>query len=42
MIGHSTINAFFETNFTEDLKKIDILVLVMHGDDRSCRSARRA
>jgi len=25
--------AFAETDFTEDLKKIDIPVLVMHGDD---------
>ncbi len=27
------IKAFSETDFTEDLKKIDIPVLVMHGDD---------
>jgi non-heme chloroperoxidase len=28
-----TIKAFSETDFTEDLKKIDIPVLVLHGDD---------
>ena len=27
------IKAFSETDFTEDLKKIDIPMLVMHGDD---------
>ena len=27
------IKAFSETDFTEDLKKIEIPVLVMHGDD---------
>jgi non-heme chloroperoxidase len=27
------VKAFSETDFTEDLKKIDIPVLVMHGDD---------
>ena len=27
------IKAFSETDLTEDLKKIDIPVLVMHGDD---------
>jgi len=27
------INAFSETDFTEDLKKIDVPTLVMHGDD---------
>jgi len=32
--GHyDCIKAFSETDFTEDLKKIDIPVLVMHGDD---------
>ncbi|HEX4228022.1 MAG TPA: alpha/beta hydrolase [Bryobacteraceae bacterium] len=30
---HDCIKAFSETDFTEDLKKIDIPVLVMHGDD---------
>jgi non-heme chloroperoxidase len=30
---YDCIKAFSETNFTEDLKKIDIPVLVMHGDD---------
>ena len=38
MIGGSKaqydcIKAFSETDFTEDLKKIDVPVLVMHGDD---------
>ena len=27
------IKAFSETDFTEDLKIIDVLTLVMHGDD---------
>lgn len=27
------INAFSETDFTEDLKKIDIPTLILHGDD---------
>ena len=27
------IKAFSETDFTEDLKKIDISALLMHGDD---------
>jgi non-heme chloroperoxidase len=30
---YDTINAFSETDFTEDLKKIGIPVLVLHGDD---------
>jgi len=30
---YDCIKAFSETDFTEDLKKIDIAVLVMHGDD---------
>jgi non-heme chloroperoxidase len=30
---YDTIKAFSETDFTEDLKKIDIPVLVMHGED---------
>jgi non-heme chloroperoxidase len=30
---YDCIKAFAETDFTEDLKKIDIPVLVMHGDD---------
>jgi non-heme chloroperoxidase len=29
---HDCIKAFSETDFTEDLKKIDVPVLVMHGD----------
>jgi non-heme chloroperoxidase len=31
--GYDCIKAFSETDFTEDLKKIEIPVLVMHGDD---------
>jgi len=31
--GYDCIKAFSETDFTEDLKKIDIPVLLMHGDD---------
>src|SRR5688572_22376484 len=27
------IKAFSETDFTEDLKKIDVPTLIMHGDD---------
>ena len=30
---YDCIKAFSETDFTEDLKKIDIPVIVMHGDD---------
>jgi len=30
---YDSIKAFSETDFTEDLKKIDIPVLVMHGDE---------
>jgi non-heme chloroperoxidase len=30
---YDCIKAFSETDFTEDLKRIDIPVLVMHGDD---------
>jgi non-heme chloroperoxidase len=30
---YDCIKAFSETDFTEDLKKIDIPTLVMHGDD---------
>jgi non-heme chloroperoxidase len=30
---HDFVKAFSETDFTEDLKKIDIPTLVMHGDD---------
>lgn len=30
---YDCIEAFSETDFTEDLKKIDVLVLIMHGDD---------
>jgi non-heme chloroperoxidase len=37
MAGHKNaldcIKAFSETDFTEDLKKIDVPTLVMHGDD---------
>lgn len=31
--GYDCIKAFSETDFTDDLKKIDIPALVMHGDD---------
>ena len=30
---YDCIKAFSETDFTEDLKKIDVAVLIMHGDD---------
>jgi non-heme chloroperoxidase len=30
---HDGIKAFSETDFTEDLKAIDVPTLVMHGDD---------
>ena len=30
---YECIKAFSETDFTENLEKIDILALVMHGDD---------
>ena len=30
---YDCIKAFPETDFTEDLKKIDVPTLVMHGDD---------
>src|SRR4029078_8230696 len=30
---YDCIKAFSETDFTEDLKSVDIPVLVMHGDD---------
>lgn len=30
---YDCIKAFSETDFTEDLKKIDIPTLIMHGDD---------
>ena len=31
--GYDCIKAFSETDFTEDLKSIDVPVLLMHGDD---------
>jgi non-heme chloroperoxidase len=31
--GYECIKAFSETDFTEDLKAIDVPVLIMHGDD---------
>jgi non-heme chloroperoxidase len=31
--GYDCIKAFSETDFTEDLKRIDVPVLLMHGDD---------
>jgi non-heme chloroperoxidase len=37
LAGHKAvydcIKAFSETDFTEDLKKIDVPTLVLHGDD---------
>jgi non-heme chloroperoxidase len=30
---YDCINAFSETDFTEDLKKFDIPTLIVHGDD---------
>jgi non-heme chloroperoxidase len=37
MSGHKNaydcIKAFSETDFTEDLKKIDVPTLILHGDD---------
>ena len=30
---YECIKAFSETDFTEDLKAIDVPVLIMHGDD---------
>jgi non-heme chloroperoxidase len=30
---HDGVIAFSQTDFTEDLKKINVPVLVMHGDD---------
>ena len=30
---HDCIKAFSETDFTNDLKEIDVPTLVMHGDD---------
>ena len=32
-VHYDGIVAFSQTDFTEDLKKITVLVLVMHGDD---------
>jgi non-heme chloroperoxidase len=31
--AYECIKAFSETDFTEDLKKIDVPTLVLHGDD---------
>jgi non-heme chloroperoxidase len=31
--AYECIRAFFETNFTEDLKQIDVPTLILHGDD---------
>jgi non-heme chloroperoxidase len=31
--GYDTVKAFSETDFTEDLKKIDIPTLILHGED---------
>ena len=30
---HDCIKAFSETDFTEDLRKVDVPTLVIHGDD---------
>jgi non-heme chloroperoxidase len=30
---YDCIKAFSETDFTEDLKKIDVPTLILHGDD---------
>ena len=38
---YDCIKAFSETDFTEDLKKIDVPVLVMHGDDDQIVPYRR-
>ena len=38
---YDCIKAFSETDFTDDLKSIDLPVLVMHGFGRSNRSLRR-
>jgi len=31
--AYESIKAFSETDFTEDLKKIDVPTLVLHGED---------
>jgi non-heme chloroperoxidase len=31
--AYDCIKAFSETDFTEDLKKIDVPTLILHGDD---------
>ena len=31
--GYDCIEAFSETDFTEDLKKFDVPTLILHGDD---------
>jgi non-heme chloroperoxidase len=31
--AHDCIQAFSETDFTEDLKKFDVPTLILHGDD---------
>jgi len=31
--AYETLKAFSETDFTEDLKKIDVPTLIMHGED---------
>jgi non-heme chloroperoxidase len=32
-VAYDCIKAFSETDFTEDLKRMDVQTLVMHGDD---------
>jgi non-heme chloroperoxidase len=43
---YDCIKAFSETDFTEDLKRFDVLALVLHGDDDQivpiAASARRS
>jgi len=31
--SYESVKAFSETDFTEDLKKIDVPTLIMHGED---------
>ena len=38
---YDCIKAFSETDFTDDLLKIDVPTLVLHGDDEPNRAIRR-
>jgi hypothetical protein len=38
---YDCIKAFSETDFTEDLKTIDVPLLIMHGGERPDRADRR-